>query len=126
MLALLTIPWGSFPTLLLQTSLETRTADVIQYLIGTGVLALIGLVWRLQNGQTAMGTRLTTIETILTRPATGLEARVGGISKKVHEHTSDIQGLVLRSEHAESNIERLDRDKADRTLQPTDVGKLAR
>lgn len=81
--------------------LETRAADVMQYLSGIGIVTLVGLAVRSDR-------RVANIETLLREPGVGLIARITRTAQQTHDHANsivvnavEIQNLKARLDRAE-------------------------
>lgn len=105
----LTSPWGNWTLLLAQavTSIETRAADSVQYVLLVGVIAILGLIYRIDH-------RLARVEQKLDDPDRGVVAELAltrrfrhNIRNKVFAH-----GFRLRSLEQHTNLPVID-DEAD-------------
>jgi hypothetical protein len=84
-----------------QPDLNRRAADVVQYFIAIGVVALIGLV--LKQGQ-----RITAIETSLNDLELGVKPALTSLRKSRHNDANTLQAHETRLDGHDRDIERLD------------------
>lgn len=105
---------------LLQSAISTNDVRAFAVYVGDAVaIGTFGFLWKLNA-------RVARIETILLEKSTGIVPRLDGTSKQSYANDKAIEGHEVRLNNHDREIERLDRDKEPRRLQPTDVGTLDR
>lgn len=95
-------------------TLDTRAADVVQYILCAGIIGLFAVGWKISH-------ELQDIKTIMLNPDTGIVPTVNALRHSHHKmnQTLTTHAFAINRVEESAGLER------SAGLQPTDVGSLS-